>query len=371
MKTLFLVDGAAGTGKSDLLRYLTQKKKHIAVFVPKYTTRQQRPEEMKRKTPLDLRFPSLSYSEFMQRTKNPNFYWYSYGTPGHNEELYGFYKSDVEHSLSEHDVVLVIVRDSETIARIKRDFHRICCVSIFVYTDRDLVTQRLRHDGYDETAIQFRLTRQPIAWADYLKYSQEYDDKIINTSDRKDFELLIEALFRKYTQRSPTKLVISSDEQFTLSAPLVGFKNLIEQRLKKYPYHKNVFLMMKFRGEKNKRVYEFIHQTLNTQGLNCVRSDELYWDITRNTYNPVAVLYCCKFGIALFDLPEPGNEYSPNVAYELGIMHEQGKECLILRSAGLNEVPFDLVKELYVTYDDNLELQEIIGDWVKKISKDY
>ena len=53
------------------------------------------------------------------------------------------------------------------------------------------------------------------------------------------------------------------------------------------------------------------------------------------------------------------------------MMHEQGKECLILRSAGLNEVPFDLVKELYVTYDDNLELQGIIGDWVKKISKDY
>ena len=125
-----------------------------------------------------------------------------------------------------------------------------------MYTDRDLVTQRLRRDGYNETAIQFRLSRQPIAWADYLKYSQEYDEKIINTSDRKDFELLIEALFRKYTQRSPTKLVISSDEQFTLSAPLVGFKNQIEQRLKKYPYHKNIFLMMKFRGERNKRVYE-------------------------------------------------------------------------------------------------------------------
>ena len=125
MKTLFLVDGAAGTGKSDLLRYLTQKKKHVAVFVSKYTTRQQRPEEMKRKTPLDLRFPSLSYSEFMQRTKNPNFYWYTYGTSGHNEEFYGFYKSDVEHPLSEHDVVLVIVRDFETIARIKRDFRRI------------------------------------------------------------------------------------------------------------------------------------------------------------------------------------------------------------------------------------------------------
>src|SRR5688500_19932094 len=108
--------------------------------------------------------------------------------------------------------------------------------------------------------------------------------------------------------------------------------------------------MMKFRGEKNRRVYEFIQQTLMSHGLICVRSDEPYWDITRNAYHPIAVLYCCTFGIALFDIREPTNEYSPNVASELGTMHAQGKECLILRHSELHEVPLALVQDLSASY---------------------
>jgi guanylate kinase len=368
MKTLFLVDGAAGTGKSDLLRYLAQKKKPEATFVPKYTTREQRAEEGKRRAPLDLRFPPDTAAEFMTRTDDPTFYWYSYGAPDTSEDLYGFYKSDVVEALVNHDVVLIIVRDCETITRLRNDLTQVRCVSVFVYTDRDLVIQRLRRDGYDEAAIQFRLSRQPIAWADYLKYSDRYDEKLINTSERKDFELLIESLIRRHTERKPDELLVSGHELVVLPPSLIGFRAQLERRLRENPYHCNVFLMMKFRGEKNRRVHEFIQQTLASHGLTCVRSDQPYWDITRNTYNPIAVLTCCRFGIALFDVPDPGNEYSPNVAYELGMMQEQKKECLILRHSALNEVPFDLVKDLYVTYSDNLELQEVIGDWVKKIA---
>ena len=368
MKTLFLVDGAAGTGKSDLLLYLTQKKKPAVTFVPKYTTRGQRREEKERRTPLDLRFPEDTHTNFMQRTLDPVFYWYSYGTPDSPPDLYGFYRSDIEEALRGHDVVLIIVRDCETITRLRNDLPHVRIVSVFIYTDRDLVIKRLRQDGYGEEEIQFRLSRQPIAWADYLKYSHRYDEKLINTSDRKDFELLIESLMRRYTEREPGKLAVSGREVFMLPAPLIGFQSQIERRLSDYPYERNVFLMMKFRPGRNERVYKFIKETLATHGLTCVRSDEPYWDITRNTHNPLAVLYCCKFGIALFDVPEPANEYSPNVAYELGVMHEQGKECLILRHFQLSDVPFDLVKELYITYKDPLELQDIIGDWTKKIA---
>lgn len=370
MKTLFLVDGAAGTGKSDLLHYLAQKKKPTATFVAKYTTRAKRQEETQRRTALDLRFPADSLSDFMKRTEDPTFYWYSYGARGAGEELYGFYRSDILKTFTEHEVVLVIVRDFETIERLRRDLPQIRCVSVFVYTDRDLVIKRLRRDGYDEEAIKFRLSRQPVAWSDYLKYSDRYDEKLINTSERKDFEVLIEALIRRWVTRAPGQLAVSGRDSFSLPPALIGFQGQIERRLRDYCYERNVFLMMKFRGDRNRRVYEFIQQTLAVHGLNCVRSDEPYWDITRNTYNPIAVLYCCRFGIALFDVPEERNEYSPNVAYELGMMHEQKKECLILRSSRLAEVPFDLVKDLYVTYDDNLELHEIIGDWVEKIAQD-
>jgi hypothetical protein len=100
-----------------------------------------------------------------------------------------------------------------------------------------------------------------------------------------------------------------------------------------------------------------------------VRADDAAWNITGNVYNPIAVLYCCKYGIALFDEPEEGQAYSPNVAYELGIMHNQNKKCLILRHKSLPRVPFDLIKDLYVEYDRDLQLREVIERWIGEITE--
>lgn len=369
MKTLFLVDGAAGTGKSDLLHYIVTKKRQVATFVPKYTTRHRRRDEIDRNIPLDLRFPAEPSETFRKRTQDPSFYWYPYGKKG-SEEYYGVYQSEIRNALADRDVVVLIIRDIGTIKSIKRDFPEVQCISVFVYSDRDLVVQRLRDDGYTEEEIGFRLDRQPLSWRDYVKYSGLYDDKLINSSDTKDFELLVEALFERWTSHPEAELVLSPTARFRLVTPLVGFKQRIEARLRKYPYDRNVFLMMKFRPGKNDRVYRFIERTLRENDFNCVRADQQEWDITRNAYNAVAVLYSCKYGIALFDEPEPRNEYSANVAYELGMMHEQGKDCLILRHKGLSEIPFDLVKELYVDYEDNLELEDHIKAWVGKIASE-
>ena len=83
---------------------------------------------------------------------------------------------------------------------------------------------------------------------------------------------------------------------------------------------------------------------------------------------PVAVMYCCKYGLALFDEAESHQAYSANVAYELGIMHSHGKECLILKHDTLPEVPFDLIKDLYATYDRDLKIRGIVERWVREIS---
>ena len=368
MKTLFLIDGAAGTGKSDLIAYVARERKTTACFVPKYTTRPKRPDERDRRAALDLRFPPDTEARFVQRTTQSDFYWYQYGNERDGFYYYGLYRSDLRAALERYDSVLVIVRNFDTISAIKRDFADIRAVSIFIYTDRDLVTKRLKRDGYSGSEIRFRLGRLPTAWQDYLKYSTEYDEKLINTSDRRDFERLIDAMLQRYASEPEDVLRVSALDAFRLARPIVGFKRELLRRLSQYTYSRNVFLMMKFRGERNRRVYQFIKRTLAARGLNCVRADDDEWDITRNTYNPIAVLYCCRFGIALFDEPEPTAEYSPNVAYELGMMHQQGKDCLILRHSSLSTVPFDLAKDLYVDYRDNLELEEIITSWVSKIA---
>jgi guanylate kinase len=332
----------------------------------KYTTRKPRPEEAGRGF-LDLYFPPDTKEQFAQRSKSLGFYCYTYGNDrtGYNE--YGFYASDIRTALEEHDSAFIIVRSTETISRVKADFPAIRCVSVFIYTDRDLVTERLHREGYSDDAIDFRLERLPSAWSDYLKHSGSYDDKIINNSNHTEYELLVESLYERFTSERADEFYVSGTESFPLAPPLVGFKQEMQRRLAATRYDRNVFVMMKFRPT-NRRLFDFIRRTLERHSFNCIRADDPYWNITRNTYNPVAVLYCCKYGIALFDQPEDGNIYSANVAYELGMMHQQRKECLILRHTTLPTVPFDLAKDLYVDYDDNLELEERLDSWVSVIA---
>lgn len=366
MKTIFLIDGAAGTGKSDMLRYMSTQRSHSAGVVLKHTTRKQRSAE--REDEMDLLWPAESKREFESRLADPDFYWYMYGTGTKKESLdyYGFHREDIFEALNDHDIVVIIVRSFGTIDRIKRDFPHQRVVSVFLYSDRDLTAERLRNDNFSDDEISHRLSRQPLAWKDYVKHSSEYDEVIINSSRMDEYERILDALIAKYSVTKPDVLDITRDHSYPLIRPLQGFKDQIERRLSETEFERNVFLMMKFRAE-NSLVHDFIRDTLRTKGFNCVRADDPYWNITRNVFNPVAVLYCCKFGIALFDEPEPGNNYSPNVAYELGIMHEQGKNCLVLRNSAIPGVPFDLVKELYSDYSSDLQLKNIIGNWIDAI----
>lgn len=153
---------------------------------------------------------------------------------------------------------------------------------------------------------------------------------------------------------------------FQLIKPLVGFQDDIRNQLARFPFEKNVFLMMRFRKE-NKALSDYIIKHLSAAGLNGVRADQANWNITRNVYNPIAVLYCCKYGIALFDEPEKDQAYNPNVIYELGIMHSLGRDCIILRNDSLPPVPFDLIKDLYMPYGGKIAVRTNIRLWLKRI----
>ena len=126
--------------------------------------------------------------------------------------------------------------------------------------------------------------------------------------------------------------------------------------------------MMKYRAG-NKPFYDHIKKELRNAGYNCVRADEPEWNITNDAYNPLAVLYCCKYGLALFDEPEEGANYSPNVMYELGVMHNQGKNCLILRHKTLPVSPFDIMAKLHSEYTRDSEFENIFNRWLISISE--
>lgn len=120
---------------------------------------------------------------------------------------------------------------------------------------------------------------------------------------------------------SKIETIAINKKRFDLLKELNSFKKEMYGKISATDYDKNVFLMMKYRPD-NKDLSDFIISTLEANGLNGVRADMNDWNITGdNVSNPLAVLYCCKYGIALFDAPEKRQNFSPNVAYELGIMH--------------------------------------------------
>ena len=363
MNKLFLVDGAAGTGKSDLINFVkTYLNNYDISVIPKITTRELRSKEEAKET--DLSFVSEQDFKKWEMDNIGLCYTYPYGG-----EWYGFSKSVLIESVKSHEFTFVIVRNKALIDRIQDELKEIAYVlHIYVYTDEGLAAQRLREEGFDEQAIEFRLQRNEMTWADYIDTPDDTIIIIINNSNKDDFHKKIHILLKKYSKRNERTdmIYISPATKFELITPLIGYKEKLQRQLERYPYDNNVFLMMKFR-DNNKEFYKFIKKELEHRGLNCVRADQAEWNLTNAVYNPLAVLYCCKYGIALFDEPEKKAEYNPNVAYELGMMHYQKKNCLILRHSSLSEVPFDLIKNLYVTYTEKYEFQTILDDWLKSL----
>lgn len=159
--------------------------------------------------------------------------------------------------------------------------------------------------------------------------------------------------------------------KYPLMRDLAPYKRNIEKRLEQTSFDRNVFLMMKYR-DYNSDLGKYIISLFKGKGVTCIRADMESWKLTGDSVtNPLAVLYCCKYGIALFDEPEDGESFGPNVAYELGIMHYQGKECLILMHKTLTlKKPFDIISKLHSQYDKDLSVERPIKSWIKKIISD-
>jgi guanylate kinase len=363
---IFLLDGLGGTGKSDFMRYVRKKfsaTPQRGVVIGKITTRPRRPEEETNKAPLDLTF--VTPKTFVEHKKRNDLYSYDFG--GY---VFGFHRREIEKAIAARvKHVFIIVKERAIQEQIVRDFRRCRVVRVFIYSDREEIRRRLIADGYTDEHIAFRLNRIADNWFDYTQQSQNYDEILINNSDRESFHKVIDSLVTKYEGYPPDELVIDHQFRYPLITSLVGYKEAMIQRLNRFSFDRNVFLMMKFRRG-NKALHTHIETKLGSLGYNCVRADDSGWNITKNTYNPLAVLYCCRYGIAVFDEPEPANSFSPNVSYELGVMHYQRKNCLILKHESLPQLPFDLIKDLHTPYSDSGEATQIVDRWIDNLQHD-
>ena len=164
--------------------------------------------------------------------------------------------------------------------------------------------------------------------------------------------------------------VKTGSDNLNLMKSLHSYKDEILEKILTTDLDKNVFLMMKFRSS-NKDLSDLICKTFSDERYNCVRADNDEWDITYGSVlNPIAVLYCCKYGVALFDEPEENHLYSPNVAYELGVMHALNKTPLILiNDSIIDKKPFDLTPYIHSVYTDDSDALVEVKKYIEKIKK--
>ena len=323
MKNLFLVDGASGTGKSDLVQWIDANNAGDVAIVKKATTRAQR--EAERQDPtlmLDLEF--ISKDEFDAQSFE---YTYKYA----NQD-YGFHSRVLTEALIAKDNVFVIVRSTDLIRRLTEDYRLANVVPLFIYTDRTELEERLRKSGSDDEAIRFRQERSKIALRDYFSKPEFYKDVIINNARIDVFHSTIERVVSKYSSRP-------SIDPFLVS------------------------VMMSFSSSNNRLedTYDAIERTL-ARVSNRYRIER----VDKAPGSPkIAEQFrrlISKSGLVVVDLTENKN----NVYYELGFIQASGKRCIITAAQG-TEPSFYPREHKIIFYNSARHLEQLLKPEVESL----
>jgi len=204
MKNLFLIDGAAGTGKTDFFNFINQvgtQTYGLAIALPKFSTR-------KGERPVISDFPPdiilKSEEDFVVAAKEirkagKKFYEYQYQTA-----KYGIAKETIDRALKEHSNVYIIIRSSYCIKEIcddYKEYHNINLVPILIYSDIEHVRRRLVAEGNTEQQIKDRLSRTNIFLEDFYTQPENiYKEIVLNNSVKEVFYRQMRTIFEKHNQ---------------------------------------------------------------------------------------------------------------------------------------------------------------------------
>lgn len=206
MPNLFLIDGASGAGKSDLLKYCDDIDTN-STYIKKYTNKEKDVDGVERN---DLIY--LTKDEYDEKvySNHQNFYEYTY--PKASTVKYLILKSELDEQLRKNINVFVIVRDLNVIKQIKlyySKFININIVTVFLYSDRTEVERRVRAQCLKsgitdkneiEIKINKRIQRDTPVLGDYINNvgNKLYDHVILNVANHEFFYACIKNLVDSY-----------------------------------------------------------------------------------------------------------------------------------------------------------------------------
>jgi len=143
---------------------------------------------------------------------------------------------------------------------------------------------------------------------------------------------------------------------------ILGWRSKLQAFVNQRPFDRSVFIMIRYRA-RNADLLLRIKAVLAKKGFYGILASE--HNLTDDLYNPIACLLCCSRGLAVFDRPESGQVFNPNVAYELGMMHLLARECLILKHRTLKVLHADILMKVYQEYSTLAQAEGYIINWLE------
>jgi hypothetical protein len=188
---------------------------------------------------------------------------------------------------------------------------------------------------------------------------------------------LADALAIYLPPSQPTQVKDGGSEQFLPAIPdlplslvpssILGWKSRMQAFCREHPFERSVFIMVRYRT-RTASLIKAASASLSAQGLFGVVASEQ--DITDDLYNPIACLFCCSRGIAIFDRAEERQAFNPNVAYELGMLHLLSRRCLLLKHSSLPTLQTDILMKLYQSFSNRADVARLTTEWIRRISED-
>jgi guanylate kinase len=375
MKTLFLFDGISGSGKSEILKYISEKHEHRVAKIDKFTTRKRRLFESTDSNRTDLVFVDPEDFEAKKHQKGDLLYEYNYG--GY---CYGFSKAELDNSIasSANEFIFIIIRNLKLIEDLVNEYsEKVIVVPVYIYAARNIIEERLLKDGYDESDIESRLGRYDQIHKEIIK-SNLYKETIINDANETDFYRTMESLLKTYgaDYEKYNEFYINPRKVYKIVKPLIAYKKYMYQFIAKYPFTANVLVLISLSN--NKQSYKWrniICEELAREGLKSVFPDDEISNITNDNNNPTALTYCCKYAFIIFELDESKLLNNMHFACELGHLYYQEKECLILvhsfsEKAHDRSEEFGMPLAMAKNISRESELIRAIQQWTLKIRRD-
>jgi acylphosphatase len=171
-------------------------------------------------------------------------------------------------------------------------------------------------------------------------------------------------------------------EKYMLSDMYEEFKqydSALQKTLERFPYEKSVFIMMPFEKKdiRLEKITDTIKKTLGEYGMHGWRADDPGRTLRGGIWGNIVVnMLSCKYGIAVFVDKKVLSRYNDeeiivfnaNIALEVGFMKSRGLNVLLLKDKQLENIPTDIISEIYKEFNFDYpegDIKKAVTEWIK------